>query len=230
MFFPLLLQFVPGTYAGHLAVAKLGGLGITAVSGQIHYRRTRLNPHLLFVLAFGGLIGTGFGTYLIQHHLNEVLFRALLGFSLLIGATYLAIKQQVGKEKGKRRPVTRAVLAEAGIFALGVGVLNGLFGGTGIFTTLYLVFFFHIPFRKAIAYTMLSYLLVNMFQVMYLWATESVNLFLALLIAGGAMAGAYVGTHFQYIKGSAWIKTAAISIMVILGISNVWAAIGSGLL
>ncbi len=220
IFFPMLLHFVPGAYASHLAVAKLGGLAITVISGQIHYRRNRLDPNLLFTLMMFGLVGTGIGTYLMQYHLNQDLFMGLLGVTLLIGAFYLIIKPEVGHERGSRRKITKKVLAEVAFIAIAVGVLNGLFGGTGIFTTLYLVFIFRISFRKAIAYTMLSYLFVNLFQVSYLIATEPINPLYAVLVVGGAAFGGWAGTHLQYIKGSTWIKSAAIAIMVFLGVAN----------
>lgn len=220
MFFPILLHFVSGTYAAHLGVAKLGGLAITVMSGQVHYRRNRLDPNLLFMLMIWGGVGTAIGTYLMQYHFNESLFRGLLGASLLVAAFYLVIKTEVGHERGSRRKITKLVLLEIALFALGVGVLNGLFGGTGIFTALYLVFVFKVSFRKAIAYTMLSYIFINLAQASYLMATESVNIPYAVLVAIAAGAGGWAGTHLQYMKGSEWIKSVAIAIMVFLGISN----------
>lgn len=220
MMFPLLLMTVPGSYAGHLAVVKLGALAITVMAGQLHFRKSRIRWEILRPLTVGGLFGTAIGTYLIQYHLNEELFRTLLGFALLIGAFYLIIQKELGHEKNHHRKITFRVLMEVFIYAMGIGVLNGMFGGVGIFTTLYLIFMFGLGFRAAIVYTMLSYLIANGLQTGYLIATETIDAHLALWLVLGAGIGGWAGAKLQYNKGEKYIKYVTIGLLVILGVSN----------
>ncbi len=220
MMFPTFLMLMPGTYAGHLAIVKLGALALTVMAGQIHFRRNSIKWRILTPLTIGGLIGTGIGTYLIQYQLNEELFKTLMGFTLLIGAFYLIIKREIGHERAHRRKVTWRVLMEVLIYSMGIGVLNGLFGGVGIFTTLYLVFMFGLGFRTAIVYTMLSYLITNGSQTAYLLTTETIDPHLALYLVIGAGIGGYIGTHLQYNKESKYIRYVTIVLLLALGVTN----------
>jgi uncharacterized protein len=218
MMFPIFLMLIPGTYAGHLAIVKLGALAITVMAGQIHFRKNSIRWKILAPLTFGGLIGTGIGTYLIQYQLNEELFKTLMGFTLLIGAFYLIIKREMGNERAHRRKINWRVLLEVIIYAMGIGVLNGMFGGVGIFTTLYLVFMFGLGFRTAIAYTMLSYLVTNGSQTTYLLITETIDPHLALYLVIGAGIGGYIGTRLQYSQGQKYIRYVTITLLLTLGI------------
>ncbi len=218
--FPIFLLMFPGSYAGHLALVKMGALAITVLGGQIHFRKSSIKWKILGPLTVGGFFGTGIGTYLIQYQLNEDLFKTLLGFTLLIGAFYLIIKKEIGHERTHRRKINWRVILEVFIYAMGIGVLNGLFGGVGIFTTLYLVFIFGLAFRTAIAYTMLSYLIVNGSQTAYLLTTETIDPYLALYLVIGAGLGGFLGVHLQYTKGSKYIKYVTITLLFALGVTS----------
>jgi uncharacterized membrane protein YfcA len=95
-----------------------------------------------------------------------------------------------------------------GVVVFGIGALNGsLTSGTGLFVTLWLVRWFGLDYKRAVAYTLI---LVGLF-----WnATGALTLGLlgdiqwswlpALLL--GSLLGGYVGAHLSIVKGNKWIK------------------------
>jgi len=107
-----------------------------------------------------------------------------------------------------------------GVALFGIGVLNGsLTSGTGLFVTLWLVRWFGLDYKRAVAYTLV---LVGVF-----WnATGALTLGLlgsirwdwipALVL--GSLLGGYVGAHFALAKGNVWIKRAFELVTVAVGL------------
>ena len=107
-----------------------------------------------------------------------------------------------------------------GIVLFGIGVLNGsLTSGTGLFVTLWLVRWFGLDYRRAIAYTLI---LVGVF-----WnGTGALTLGLlgnirwswlpALLL--GSLLGGYLGAHLAIKSGNRWIKRAFELVTLLIGV------------
>ncbi len=211
---PILLFTVPGSYASLLTTTKVSASTMTLVSAFIHSNKQRVKISLLVLFIFFGLLGTGIGTYLVQYHPQEELFELLLAFTLLFTATYLFFSGKLGIEHPKELHLSKKEWIVAAVFTLLINILNGLFGGTGILMTLFCVAFLRMSFIRAIAYTMLMYVVINILQTTYLIFTERVLMGLTLGSIGGALAGSWIGTHLQYTKGNLWVKRAAIVMML----------------
>ncbi|MDH3513521.1 MAG: sulfite exporter TauE/SafE family protein, partial [Gammaproteobacteria bacterium] len=114
------------------------------------------------------------------------------------------------------------VLGGLGLFV--VGILNGsLTSGTGLFCTMWLVRWFGLDYRRAVAYTLV---LVGLF-----WnGTGAITLGLlgeikwtwlpALLV--GSLLGGYVGAHWSIIKGNLWIKRVFEVITLLVGLKLIF--------
>ena len=101
-----------------------------------------------------------------------------------------------------------------------IGVLNGsLTSGTGLFVTLWLVRWFGLDYKRAVAYTLI---LVGLF-----WnGAGAITLGLlsdihwpwlpALLI--GSLLGGYIGAHLAIVKGNRWIKRVYEAITLLIGL------------
>jgi len=110
-----------------------------------------------------------------------------------------------------------------GLVLFGIGILNGsLASGTGLFVTLWLVRWFGLDYRRAIAYTLI---LVGGF-----WnGTGAVTLGMlgnirwdwlpALLL--GSLLGGYLGAHLAIRWGNRWIKRAFEVVTLLIGIKLV---------
>lgn len=210
---PFLLFTAPGSYASLLTTTKVSATTMTMVSALIHSNRHQVNTRLLGVLVVFGMIGTGIGTYLVQYHPNEALFETLLAVTLLFTAIYLLLSKKLGIEHPEKLHLDFQHWIIVILFTLCVNVLNGLFGGTGILMTLFCVMYLHMSFIRAIAYTMLMYVVINCVQTTYLVITEPVLLRLTFAAVIGALLGSWIGTHLQYAKGNLWVKRAAIAMM-----------------
>lgn len=106
----------------------------------------------------------------------------------------------------------------------GIGVLNGsLTSGTGLFVTLWLVRWFGLDYKQAVAYTLV---LVGLFWNGVGGATLAVvsevkwDWLPALLI--GSFVGGYLGAHLGLLKGSLWIKRAFELVTILTGLSLLW--------
>ncbi|NNF96698.1 MAG: sulfite exporter TauE/SafE family protein, partial [Halobacteria archaeon] len=87
-------------------------------------------------------------------------------------------------------------------------VLNGsLTSGTGLFVTLWLVRWFGLDYKRAVAYTLV---LVGLFWngsgalTLGLQGTIRWDWIPVLLVA--SMLGGYTGAHYSIMKGNRWIK------------------------
>ena len=107
----------------------------------------------------------------------------------------------------------------AGLFI--IGVLNGsLTSGTGLFATLWLVSWFGLDYRRAVAYTLV---LVGVFWngsgALTLGVLGSIRWDWLPVLLVGSLLGGYAGAHLAIAKGNRWIKRAYELITVVVGIS-----------
>jgi uncharacterized membrane protein YfcA len=107
-----------------------------------------------------------------------------------------------------------------GIILFLIGVLNGsLTSGTGLFVTLWLIRWFGMDYKRAVAYTLV---LVGLFwngtgavtlgllgEIYWLWIP-------ALLL--GSVLGGYAGAHLAIVKGNKLIKRAFEAVTLLIGL------------
>lgn len=216
--FPLLLMLAQGTYASLLTATKLSATMWVGVSGHMHWKRNKLDLRLLGTLVGAGMVGTAIGTYLVQYQLNELLFKQILAVTLLGVGIYLLFSGKIGLDRRGTQELGLRCILMTGVFSMFINVLNGLFGGTGIFITLWLVLLFRMSFIQAIPYTIVSYAIINIPQTLWLVITEPVEPWLVVGVVMGAAIGAHVGTRWLYLKGNTWVKMASIVVMLSIGI------------
>jgi uncharacterized membrane protein YfcA len=107
-----------------------------------------------------------------------------------------------------------------GLVLFGIGALNGsLTSGSGLFVTMWLVRWFGLDYRRAIAYTLI---LVGVFwngtgaltlgflgEIRWSWLP-------ALLL--GSLFGGYLGAHLAIRSGNRWIKRAFELVTLLVGV------------
>lgn len=218
--FPALI-FLGLPFGVALATHKVASVALGVGATLRHIREKSLEGRFaLFILATG-LPGVILGAVIILS-VPERLAQTLLGVLTIGIAVYSFFNPRLGQEHAPRNRHTHGLIV-GGLGLFFVGFLNGsLTSGTGLFCTLWLVRWFGLDYRRAVAYTLV---LVGMFwngagavtlallgEVKWSWLP-------ALLL--GSLIGGYLGAHWAIVKGNLWIKRAFEIVTLLVGLKLV---------
>ena len=215
--FPVLI-FLDLPFSVALATHKVATVAL-GVGATLRYMRdnTLQRNFSLYILACGipgVLLGASFILYV-----PEQLARIALGILTMGLGLYSVFSPNLGQSTLARNR-DRHGLMIGGIIIFLIGILNGsLASGTGSFLTLWLVRWFGLDYKSAVAYTLV---LVGMF-----WnASGALTLGLqgeiywpwlpALLL--GSLLGGYAGSHLAIAKGNIVIKRSYEIITLLIGL------------
>lgn len=201
-----LLIFLGLPFSVALATHKLASVALGIGATTRHFREGTIDWRFSLLILASGLPGVVLGAMVIVH-VPERPAELALGI-LTMGLGLYSVLQ---KELGQSIQVSEKSLHHqlAGVFVLFlIGALNGsLTSGTGLFVTLWLVRWFGLDYKQAVAYTLI---LVGLF-----WnGTGALTLglqgpirwdWVPILLVASALGG-YVGAHFAIMKGNKWIK------------------------
>lgn len=215
--FPALI-FLGLPFAVALATHKVASVALGVGATLRHLRERSFERRFaLFILATG-LPGVVVGAAFILR-VPDRLAQASLG-ALTIGlGVYSYFNKQLGLEHNPSNRHARGY-ALGGLALFLVGVLNGsLASGTGLFCTFWLVRWFGLDYRRAVAYTLV---LVGLFwngagAVTLGMLGEIEWSWLPALLAG-SLVGGYLGAHWSIVKGNRWIKRAFEVVTILVGL------------
>jgi hypothetical protein len=214
--FPVLI-FLGLPFGVALATHKVASVALGVGATLRNLREGSLDARLtLFILACG-LPGVILGASFILR-VPDRSAEIALGVLIIALGLYSVFKPELGQTQREimwtrwRRFIGGAVL-----FA--IGVLNGsLTSGTGLFVTLWLVGWFGLDYKRAVAHTLV---LVGLFwngsgaltlgligDIKWSWLP-------ALLL--GSLFGGYLGAHLAITQGNRWIKRAFEVITLLVG-------------
>ena len=220
---PILL-FLGLPFGTALATHKLATVALGVGATLRHLRHGSLNiPFSLLILA-SGLPGVvlGANTILLVPQKFAIISLGLLTIGLGLYSWFSTSLGQILNEKN--RSFTGYIIGCSVIFL--IGVLNGsLTSGTGLFVTLWLVYWFGLDYKLAVAYTLV---LVGLF-----WnASGAITLALqvevrwdwlpVLIIA--SLAGGYVGAHLSIVKSNKLIKRSFEVVTILVGLKLLFTA------
>ena len=215
--FPALI-FLGLPFGVALATHKVASVALGVGATLRHLREKSLERRFaIFVLATG-LPGVIIGAAVILD-VPERWAQVLLGVLTMGIGAYSFFNPRLGQEHAPRNR-HRHGLTLGGLGLFFIGFLNGsLTSGTGLFCTLWLVRWFGLDYRRAVAYTLV---LVGMFwngagaltlamlgEVRWSW--------LPALLAGSLLGG-YLGAHWAIVKGNLWIKRGFEIVTVLVGL------------
>lgn len=203
--------------ATHKIASVSLGLGATArhLKGNAFKRR-----YVLLMLS--GIPGAYIGANLILF-VPDVIATTLLGIMTIGLGIYSMLSPDLGQHtKLKTLSNPRIAVGSIGLFL--IGILNGsLTSGTGLFVTLWLILYFGLDYKLAVAYTLVF--------VGMLWnGTGALTLGLlgevywdwlpALLL--GSLLGGFVGAHLSIVAGNRWIKRGYEWVTILVGLKLIW--------
>ncbi len=202
----LLLLGLP--FAMALATHKVATVALGLGASLRYWREDILQLGFASFILASGLPGVVLGANLILL-VPDRMAQSALGILTCGLGVYSIFKKSLGQNFV---PCHRSFSGYAlgGMVLFGIGVLNGsLTSGTGLFVTLWLIRWFGLDYRRAVAYTLI---LVGLFWngmgavTLGLQGTIYWNWLPALLL--GSALGGYAGAHVALRQGNAWIKRA----------------------
>lgn len=200
------LIFLGLPFAVALATHKVATVALGIGATLRHLKEEPLRPGLSLLILASGLPGVVLGAHIIVYVPDRAAEIALGLVTIGLGL-YSVFNPALGQVAQARQPRGwQAGLGAAVLFVF--GVLNGsLTSGSGLFVTLWLVRWYGLDYRRAVAYTLV---LVGVFwngtgagvlgmlsQIRWDW--------LPALLAGSLLGG-YLGAHLAIVKGNRWIK------------------------
>jgi len=215
--FPVLI-FLGLPFGIALATHKIASVALGVGATIRNLKEGSLDYKLVLIILLWGLPGVilGANVILLVPDRNAEIALGLLTMGL---GLYSVFRPQLGQHSNSR-DLTLRNSSIGGVILFVIGALNGsLTSGTGLFVTLWLVSWFGLDYKRAVAYTLI---LVGMFwngagavtlallsEVKWAWLP-------ALLL--GSFLGGYIGAHLAIVKGNRWIKRVYEAITLLVGI------------
>lgn len=202
---PILL-FLGLAFPTALVTHKIASVALGIGATVRHFRASTLNRLFALFILVCGLPGVVTGALIILNFDDQV-SKLALGFLTTGLGIYSITKKDLGQTTTPRHR-TRYGYLVGGAVLYSIGVLNGsLTSGTGLFVTLWLVRWFGLDYKSAVAYTLVlvglfwngAGALTLAFQAPIQWSWLP-----ALLL--GSLVGGYLGAHLSIIKGNQWVK------------------------
>ncbi|WP_087021314.1 sulfite exporter TauE/SafE family protein [Thaumasiovibrio subtropicus] len=216
--FPLLI-FLGLHFSVALATHKVASVALGVGAAIKHIRAGTLNWGLTVYVIAAGTLGVILGANIILD-VPETVAEKLLGAIILGLGIYSRLKSELGQVAlPKHRDLTGKLLGCLGLAT--IGILNGsLTAGSGLFVTLYLIWWFGFDYKQAVALTLVS---VGLFWngigagALYVAGAEIYWPWIPVLLAGSALGG-YAGAHFATVGSNKMIKIAFEILTFVIGL------------
>lgn len=200
-----------------LATHKVASVALGLGATLRHLREESLERQFVVFLLAAGLPGVILGASLILSVPGRLAEIALGCLTLGLGV-YSILRKGLGQDYRPLHRDTRGyAIGGAGLFI--IGILNGsLTSGTGLFVTLWLVRWFGLDYKRAVAHTLI---LVGVFWngagATTLGFLGSIQWHWLPALLAGSLIGGYAGAHLSIVKGNRWIKRGFEAITLLVG-------------
>ncbi len=201
-----------------LATHKVATIALGIGATTRHMRESHLERQFAIFMVVAGLPGVVLGASVILQVPDRSAQVALGVLTMGLGV-YSILSPQLGQQHIATHR-DRHGYTVGGLVLFMIGILNGsLTSGTGLFVTLWLIRWFGMDYKRAVAYTLV---LVGLFwngagaitlgllgEIYWLWLP-------ALLL--GSVLGGYLGAHLAIVKGNKLIKRAFEAVTMLIGL------------
>ena len=189
-----------------LATHKVASVALGLGATLRHWREDSLERQFVIFLLTTGVPGVIIGANFILYVPDRIAEVALGCLTLGLGF-YSLLRKELGQSyQLSHRDRQGFLIGGAGLFF--IGILNGsLTSGTGLFVTLWLVRWFGLDYKRAVAHTLV---MVGIFwngagaTTLGILGSIQWDWLPALLL--GSLIGGYCGAHLSIVKGNRWIK------------------------
>ena len=212
------LIFLGLPFAIALATHKVASVALGIGATVRHLREEPLERRLALTILLFGLPGVVLGAASILQ-VPERLAEVALGCMTAGLGIYSWLNPDLGQSVRPAHRDRHGSLV-GGIILFFIGILNGsLTSGTGLFVTLWLVRWFGLDYRRAIAYTLI---LVGVFWngsgALTLGILGEIRWSWLPALLAGSLLGGYIGAHMAIRSGNRWIKRAFEIVTLLVGL------------
>lgn len=212
-----LLIFLGLPFSIALATHKLASVALGIGATLRHFREGTVKWRFSLLMIAFGVPGVVLGASVILFVPDRMATLALGILTMGLGI-YSWLRKDMGiNDEMRHRDVSGYLIG--GVVLFFIGALNGsLTSGTGLFVTIWLVRWFGLDYKQAVAYTLV---LVGLF-----WnGTGALTLgilgeikwdWVPVLLLSSALGG-YIGAHMAIVKGSGWIKRVFEVVTILVG-------------
>jgi len=201
-----------------LATHKLASVALGIGASARHFRERSLEWRFALLMLLSGVPGVILGASIILTVPDRWAELALGVLTIALGI-YSWCSPGLGQvDNPEHRDRSGFVIGGTVLFA--IGFLNGsLTSGTGLFVTLWLVRWFGLDYKRAVAHTLV---MVGLFwngsgAVTLGWLGSIRWDWLPVLLLGSLLGG-YIGAHYSIVKGNRAIKRAFEIVTVLVGL------------
>ncbi len=214
---PLLL-FLGLPFSLALSTHKVASVALGLGATLRHLRSNSLEWKFSFFILLSGVPGVVLGGFIIVNIANPVA-ELSLGILMISLGIYSLNKPQLGQVTAFKHRQLRGFFIGGLVLCL-IGVLNGsLTSGTGLFVTMWLIYWFGLDYKQAVAYTLV---LVGVFWngsgAITLGLLSDIKWEWLPVLISGSLLGGYIGAHLSIVSGNKWIKKLFEIITILIGL------------
>ncbi len=205
-------QMALGTNKMQSACGTLLAVVRYARAGLVRWEEVRVAVPVTFVSA-------ALGAWAVTL-LSKDLLKAVIPWLLLSVAVYTLLSPRLGLKPAAAR-VSATVFAVLG--GISLGFYDGFFGpGTGAFWTIGLVALRGVELTRATAYTKVVNLTSNVASLLVFLAAGRVDFSLALVMIGGQLIGARLGSGLVLKHGAPFVRVVFLAVVFTLTAKLLW--------
>ena len=214
---PVLL-FLGLGFATALATHKVASVALGVGATMRHLREGGLERDFVIFILACGLPGVITGASLILSVPDRIATVSLGILTLSLGL-YSIWRKELGQVYAPAHRDKPGYFT-GGLVLFLIGVLNGsLTSGTGLFVTLWLIRWFGLDYKRAVAYTLV---LVGVFWngagALTLGLLGEIRWSWLPALLAGSLLGGYAGAHLAITKGNRWIKRGFETVTILIGL------------
>ena len=217
-----ILIFMGLPFSLALATHKIATVALGLGATMRHLREGHLDKLILLVIFLAGAPGVVLGALFILD-VNGRHAEIALGILTLMLSLYSWFRPELGLSTSeKHRDVTGLAIGALGLFI--IGFANGaLSAGSGLFVTLWLVYWFGLEYKLAVAQTLVAVGLGwNGTGAVTMGAVAEVKWDWIPALIAGSLVGGYIGAHTSIQSGNLLIKRLYEVITLLVGLKLLW--------
>tara|TARA_B100000941_G_scaffold279518_1_gene245059 strand:- start:658 stop:1407 length:750 start_codon:yes stop_codon:yes gene_type:complete len=216
---PAILLLYEMPFITALASHKVATVALGVGATLKYFRKITLDSKFIMICLIFGLPGVVLGASIISI-INDSIARLMLGVLIITIALYSFLSKSFGEQSRQIKQSFIDKIIVAVIITL-IAILNGsLSAGTGLIFTIFLIIYFGMDYKTAIAYTLIIVgFFYNLFGAIALGLFTQINTSILVPLILGSLLGGYLGAKLSLSKDNKTIKLIYQLVTITVGIS-----------